>query len=176
VICFSEIPLDMLDRLIDRRSLYGVGFSKAFIVSNGGGPLWYLDNEGEQAPIIRAQIAERVAAGVNPDDPFWRLMPFINSPGNYHGRPYRFEWEREWRVIGEMSFHQDDIAFLFLPEEDHERARQFFADVEVENRGPAYFCPYIDARWSMDCIQHALKNAPSAPPPSAGAMPWWEPR
>lgn len=174
VVCFSEIPLDMLDRLIERRSLYGIGFSKAFIVSKGGAPLWYLDKEGEQAPIIRAQIDERVAAGVDPDDPFWRLTPFIDNPGNYAGRQYRFEWEREWRVIGRLSFHQDDVAFLFLPEEDHERARQFFADVEVENRGPVYFCPYIDPRWDMDRIQDALENVPPAPPPSPGATPWWD--
>jgi len=174
VVCFSEIPLDMLDRLIERRSLYGIGFNKGFLVSKGGAPLWYLDKEGDHASIIRAQIEERVAAGVDPNDPFWRLMPFIDNPGNYSGRLYRFEWEREWRVIGEMSFQQGDVAFLFLPEEDHDRARQFFADVEVENSGPAYFCPYIDARWDMNRIQEALKNVPPPPPPSQGATPWWD--
>ena len=35
--CFSEIPLDMLDRLIDRRSLYGIGFRQDFLTANGGG-------------------------------------------------------------------------------------------------------------------------------------------
>jgi hypothetical protein len=53
VVCFSEIPLDMLDRLVERRSLYGLGFSKATIVGKGGAPLWYLGKEGEQAPIVR---------------------------------------------------------------------------------------------------------------------------
>lgn len=174
VVCFSEIPLDMLDRLVERRSLYGLGFSKELVVARGGGPLWYLDKEGEQAPIIRAQIDERVDRGVDPDDPFWRLTPFIDNPGNYAGRPYRFEWEREWRVIGDTSFHQEDVAFLFLPEEDHDRARQFFADAEVENRGPAYYCPYIDPRWDLDRIQDALENVPEPPKPSPGATPWWD--
>jgi hypothetical protein len=174
VVCFSEIPLDMLDRLIDRRSLYGVGFTKEFLVAKGGAPLWYLDKEGEQAPIIRAQIDQRVAAGVDADDPFWRLTPFIDNPGNYAGRPYRFEWEREWRVIGDMRFHQDDVAFLFLPEEDHDPARQFFVDADIANAGPAYLCPYVDPRWEMERIQDALKNVPDPPRPSPGAPPWWD--
>jgi hypothetical protein len=173
-VCFSEIPLDMLDRLIQRRSLYGIGFPKEFIVSKGGAPLWYLDKDGAQAPIIRAQIDERVAAGVDPDDPFWELTPFIDNPGNYAGRPYRFEWEREWRVIGDMTFHEEDVAFLFLPEDDHDKARQFFAEVESEHSGPAYLGPYIDPRWDIQRIQDALKNAPPPPPPSPGAMPWWD--
>jgi hypothetical protein len=164
----------MLDRLIERRSLYGLGFSKEFIGANGGAPLWYLDKEGEHAPIIRAQIDQRVARGVDPGDPFWAADPFIDNPGNYAGRAYRFEWEREWRVIGDMAFHQDDLAFLFLPEEDHEPARRFFADANVENSGPAYFCPYIDPRWDMDRIQDALENVPEPPEPSPGATPWWD--
>lgn len=172
VVCFSEIPLDMLDRLLARRSVYGLGFSKDFIVAKGGAPLWYLDKEGEQPSIISAQIDERTADGVDPDDPFWRLTPFIDNPGNYAGREYRFEWEREWRVIGDVSFHQDDIAFLFLPEGDHVKARQWFSDVRIENSGPAYFCPYIDPRWGMDRIQDALENVPTEPRPLAGAAPW----
>lgn len=173
VVCFSEIPLDLLDRLIERRSLYGLGFKKELLVAKGGAPLWYLDNEGEQAAIIRAQMAERLERGVDPDDPFWRLTPFIDTPGVYYGRPYRFEWEREWRVIGGMRFQTEDVAFLFLPEEDHDAARQFFADAELEHTGPAYFCPYIDPRWPMDRIQHAVENVPEPPPPSRNAVPWW---
>jgi hypothetical protein len=173
-VCFSEIPLDMLDRLIQLRSLFGVGFAKSFIVANGGAPLWYLDKDGIQAPIIRAQIEQRVADGVDPDDPFWKLTPFIDHPGSYAGRPYRFEWEREWRVIGDMRFREDDVAFLFLPEEDHDTARQFFVDAEVENRGPAYLGAYIDPRWDMQRIQDALKNVPTPPPPSPEATPWWD--
>lgn len=174
VVCFSEIPLDMLDRLVERRSLYGLGFTKEFIVQAGGGPLWYLDDEGEQAGIVRAQIDERVRAGVDPTDPFWKLTPFIDNPGVYWGRPYRFEWEREWRVVGELRFHQRDVAFLFLPEEEHDDARQWFADVEIENSGPAYFCPFVDPRWDMDRIQRALEHIPEKPDPSSHVAPWWE--
>jgi hypothetical protein len=174
VVCFSEIPLDMLDRLHTRRSLYGLGFRKDFIISKGGAPLWYLDKESAQASIWYAHIRERQAAGLTPDDPFWKLTPFVDNPGNYKGTDRRFEWEREWRVVGDMSFEIDDVEFLFLPEDEHEAARQFFADAQAENTGPASFCPYIDPRWDMEKIQQALKDVPEAPPPSAAANPWWD--
>lgn len=36
-VCFSEIPLDQLSRLVQRRSLYGIAFRKSFILSQGEG-------------------------------------------------------------------------------------------------------------------------------------------
>jgi hypothetical protein len=166
VVCFSEIPLDMLDRLIERRSLYGVGFRKNWIVSRGGAPLWYLDKGGTQAALVHALVEEKGGRGdVDSSDPLWKITPFIDNPGVYFGKKYRFEWEREWRVVGDLAFAPDDVAFLFLPEEEHDQARQFFADVEVEQTGPSYFCSYIDPRWEMDRIQDALLYV--APVPEA---------
>ena len=173
VVCFSEIPLDMLDRLVERRSLYGIGFRKDVIVEKGGAPLWYLDKEGVQAGAVQRIIEDKVRSGVDPDDPFWKLTPFIDHPGVYKGRPYRFEWEREWRVAGEVPFEPDDVAFLFIPEDLHDRARQFFADAKVEHSGPSYDCAYIDPRWDMEKIQGALEDVPDPPGPSAHAVPWY---
>lgn len=171
--CFSEIPLDMLDRLIERRSLYGVGFQKDVLISYGGAPLWYLDKESLQGQMIYDLVKEKERAGVDPDDFLWTMTPFIDSPGNYQGTPYRFEWEREWRINGPMDFDPKEVSIVFLPEDEHERARQFFADVEIENVGPAYFGPYVDPRWGMDQIQAALEHVPPKPEPSASAVPWW---
>lgn len=173
VVCFSEIPLDMLDRLIERRSLYGLGFRKDTIVEKGGAPLWYLDKEGAQAQLIQRQIDLARGSGIDRDAPLWKMTPFIDNPGNYQGVPYRFEWEREWRVVGEVRFEPEDIAFLFLPAEDHERARQFFADAQHEHTGPAYLGVYIDPRWGVGRIQDAMANVPAVPDPSPGSMPWW---
>jgi hypothetical protein len=41
--CFSEIPLDRLDRLVARRSHYGIGFRQDILTSAGGARVWYLD-------------------------------------------------------------------------------------------------------------------------------------
>jgi hypothetical protein len=173
VVCFSEIPLDMLERLVERRSLYGVGFRKDVLVGKGGAPLWYLDKDGVQAQIIQREIRDRAADGVDPLDPLWRLTPFIDNPGNYPSGAYKFEWEREWRVVGDVRFDPGNVAFLFLPEDDHARARQFFVDVRVGHAGPDYLCPYIDPRWEIAQIQDALSNLPDAPVPSPAVTPWW---
>jgi hypothetical protein len=114
VVCFSEIPLDQLARLLQRRSRYGIGFRKDVLVEKGGSPLWYLDRDSPHAAAVRDIINSKAAAGVDPDDPFWKLTPFIDHPGTYGGRTYRFEWEREWRVAGSVRFNPDEVAFLFL--------------------------------------------------------------
>jgi hypothetical protein len=173
VVCFSEIPLGQLARLVERRSRYGIGFRKDILVAKGTSPLWYLDNESPHASVVREIIRAKVAEGVDPADPFWQLTPLIDHPGVYNGRSYRFEWEREWRAIGEVRFTPDEVAFLFIPEELHLAARQFSADVKVENSGPHYECPFIDAAWPGERIEQALSSVPQLPEPSAQAAPWW---
>ena len=140
----------------------------------GGTPLWYVDRDSPQAEAVRKMIQAKVAAGVDPADPFWKLTPFLDHPGVYNGRPYRFEWEREWRVAGDVHFEPEDVAFLFIPEELHEQARQFFAAVKIEHSGPSYECAYIDAGWPIERIEEALTDVPPLPEASRNAVPWWE--
>lgn len=136
--CFSEIPLEYLQRLTDRRgSLYGLAFAKGFIIRAGGGPVWYVENPSPLGGLVDA-VKQTAFEPFAPDHPFWALTPFIERPGDYAGTPYRFEWEREWRVPGGLAFGPEDVAFLFIPEHNHERARRFFEDVEHDHSGPAY--------------------------------------
>jgi Putative abortive phage resistance protein AbiGi, antitoxin len=173
VVCFSEIPLDMLGRLVERRSRYGIGFRKDVLVGKGGTPLWYVDRESPQAAAVREIIQAKVGEGIDLDDPFWTLTPFIDHPGVYNSRPYRFEWEREWRVAAEVKFTPEEVAFLFIPEEHHEDARQFFADAHIEHSGPVYDCAYIDPAWSIEQIEKAVESVPPLPDPRPSAVPWW---
>jgi hypothetical protein len=156
VVCFSETPLDQLERLVERRSRYGIGFRKEVLVAKGGGPLWYLDQGGPHYVAVNDIINAKVIAGLDPTDPFWKLTPLIDQPGVYNGRPYRWEWEREWRVAADVFFAPEEVAFLLIPEEHHEAARQFFADAKAANSGLAYECPIIDAAWSIDLVEQAF--------------------
>jgi hypothetical protein len=162
----------MLKPLVERRSLYGVGFRKEYVIGQGGAPVWYLEHGGSPYAVLAKQISDRVERGVDPDDFLWKLTPFIECPGS-PGVPRRYDWEREWRVPGGLNFMPDDVAFLLLPEADHDKARQFFADVEIEGSGPSYFPAYIDPTWEMNRIQRALKTIPKKPEPSPEARPWW---
>jgi hypothetical protein len=155
--CFSEIPLDLLDRLIRRRSPYGIGFRHDLLVAQGGARVWYLDKDGPASAAFEEVIRARmVGGGIDPEDPLWRLTPFIDYPGEYGWTQYRFEWEREWRVPGGLDFGPDEVAFLFLPEEEHPNARSFLREVLEDNGRPAYVVPCIDPRWDLDTIQESL--------------------
>ncbi|SOC51105.1 hypothetical protein [Ornithinimicrobium cerasi] len=153
-ICFSEVPLDRLDRMVARRSKYGIAFTQRFLIHNGGARVWYVDGGGRVAETIRGMVSSRAVPRIDTNDDFWRLTPFVDHPSKEQG--YQFEWEREWRVPGDMQFEPDDVAFLFLPEELHSRARSFFQDAIEENTGPVYLCPYLDPLWSDARIQDAL--------------------
>ena len=72
------------------------------------------------------------------------LAPFIDIPGNYGSSFYRFEWEREWRVVGDIYFTPSDVAFLIIPGEKHALARTFFNDAEIEHLGTNYTCAFYD--------------------------------
>jgi hypothetical protein len=157
----SEIPLHLLDRLVKHRSLYGIGFSQDFLVTRGGARVWYIEASGAPAQAIHRQVEHRVREGVDPADPFWQVTPFIEFPDP--SQPFAdWRWEREWRVPGGLRFKPSDVAFLFIPEALHDKARHFFADHHVANTGPAYLCPYVDATWDRERIQAQLETTQQA--------------
>jgi hypothetical protein len=163
--CFSEVPLDRLDRIVARRSRYGVGFSQDFLVRAGGARVWYLDNYGNPAAGFNQVVNQYLTPQVDISSPIWGITPFVDFPGFYGSTEYRFEWEREWRVPGGLRFSTTDVAFLFIPEEYHPQARIFFDEAEVKNYGPSYRCPILDPLWSDDDVQRALANVRIPPPP-----------
>lgn len=112
-VCFSEIPPGQWGRLIERRlTKYGIAFTKQFVINKGGGPIWYVYSGTSQRESLNQIMQESYS---NPAAPIWKLTPLIDAPGEYSGRPYYFEWEREWRYVGEFSFEIEDVAFLLIP-------------------------------------------------------------
>jgi hypothetical protein len=166
--CFSEIPVERLDRLAARRipgypdGWHGIGFSKAMVIKRGGGPVLYA-YFGTPHEIAVRELIQQAQISQMPNDPIWRLTPLIDVPGAYKSQ-YYFEWEREWRHVGDFSFDISDVAFLVMPEKHHEAARHFFADAYTENIGPAYFCPFVDITWPRERILCALASGSVAAP------------
>lgn len=113
-VCLSEIPLDMIDRLISRHGHYGLGFKREFVTRSGGARVWYLDKGGAASQALFDRIGS-VLSSQDFGDALWRLTPFIDNviPGQY-----AFEWEREWRVPGGLRFNLSDIAFVITPDGD----------------------------------------------------------
>ena len=154
-VCFSEVPLHLLGRLADKRSEYGIGFGKAFVLHHKGNPILYAYKD---QPVTQAIHKLVTSAGKNAASPIWEVTPFIDAPGVYPNGSYFFEWEREWRKIGDLSFSVDDVPFLIIPEHLHKAAKFFFANAKRENLGPAYECPFIDAHWKREKIAQALRT------------------
>lgn len=161
--CFAEIPLDQLDRLTDRRrTKYGIAFAQQKVLASGGGRVWYVDQFSAPYESLRSIIVAASDVDGSARDPaaaLWELTRYVDVPR----ARYRFEWEREWRVPGGLAFDPNDVAFLFIPEEHHDAARQFFEEALANNTGPAYFCPYLDPAWDDARIQEAVAALP--PPP-----------
>lgn len=88
-------------------SPFGVGFSKEFIFSKNGGPVFYV-----RADIFGSQHWED------------ELMPFFTpfwpkyAPKGTCPLPklthLDYSHEREWRVAGNLKFEYSDIAFVIL--------------------------------------------------------------
>lgn len=96
------------------------------------------------------------AAASDANLPIWDVAPFVDLPSTYGKSKYLFEWEREWRHVGDLIFSTSDPAFLIIPETLHEAARGFFHSAKVDNVGPSYECPFIDPYWGEDRIASAL--------------------
>lgn len=111
-VCFSEVPLDKIQRLTVHHGNYGIAFPKDFIRDNEGARVWYVDQGSRQAADLRHQLHELVGAG-DFDNSLWGLTPFIDlvMPGRYE-----WDWEREWRVRGDLHFRHSDVAFVVTPE------------------------------------------------------------
>lgn len=155
-VCFSEIPPGHWDRLVSRRGTkYGLAFTKEYVLSKGGGPIWYAWKDTPHWHALQEMMT--VAAG-DPSALIWRLTPLIDAPGSYGASKYAFDWEREWRHVGLFPFSPCDVAFLLIPEELHESARDFFENARSDNLGPAYLCPYVDPSWSKDRIIKELRK------------------
>lgn len=143
-VCLSEIPIHLISRLAERRGSYAIGFSKQFLLESGGGPVWYVELGGFPEMAVNELISIAMRSDDPDNHPIFNITPFIDSPGDYPGGNYRFEWEREWRKVGDLQFNTEDVKFLVIPEDLHEQARRFFEDAFRDKSGPAYFCPYID--------------------------------
>lgn len=113
--CFSEVPIKDMNRLINHRSAWGIAFRRDFIVGRGGNRVWYLE---EETPVYQHLTdwarRQRQDSGAE-THPLWALTPFIDrlQPGRHE-----WDWEREWRVPGGLTFDVSDIAFIVTPATD----------------------------------------------------------
>ncbi len=108
--CLTEMPLTELKRM-SRFGQYGVAFRKDLVRTAGGQRVWYLDDGSAPLTALNA-IKQSLVNERSWCHEFWKVTPFIDlvKPGLYS-----WEHEREWRVVGGLSFHWTDIALVIAP-------------------------------------------------------------
>ncbi|WP_369252952.1 abortive infection system antitoxin AbiGi family protein [Geodermatophilus amargosae] len=111
-VCFSEVPLDKIERLTRRHGNYGIAFTKDFLRSKRGARVWYIDQGSNQACKLNEHLRDLVTRR-DFANPMWDLTPFMDlvMPGRYE-----WDWEREWRVRGDLRFDLADVSFVITPE------------------------------------------------------------
>lgn len=127
--CLSEVPVNNLERLIRRHGNYGIGFAKSFIRGLGGARVWYVDQRSIQARHLNEHLQD-LSRRKEFDHPMWNLTPFIDlvMPGRYE-----WDWEREWRVRGDLYFKLSDIAFTVTPDGiDEVSELEFYVTPEMD--------------------------------------------
>jgi hypothetical protein len=104
-VCLTEAPASELTRFGARR--FGVVFTREFIQRLGGQRVWYIDYG---TPLWDAFISEvNRLRDIRENSRFFEMTPFIDMvrPGTY-----AFDWEREWRVVGDLRFEWEDVAYV----------------------------------------------------------------
>lgn len=152
--CLSEVPLDLLDRLVDRRGPWGLGFTKQSVIDDGGAPVWYVEKDSKLAWSLDVLQQSLTTDGQRRD--WHQITPFIDKVGEFpNGAVYRFEWEREWRVPRRLDLDMVAPAFLFAPEAAH---AELVTDLAVQgaNGKPHGIAPLLDPTWTEPTLQAAL--------------------
>jgi hypothetical protein len=152
-VCFSEVPLHRLSRLAKARSDYGIVFRKDSVIHRKGNPILYAYKDH---PVLAALKQLAKSGHKDPKNPIWTITPFVDAPGMYAQASYFFEWEREWRKVGDYKFELHEVEFLIIPKKLHNNARAFFDNAKADNLGPSYNCPFIDPYWKLKKLKPLL--------------------
>ncbi len=135
VVCFTETPIDQVGLLVmpvsGRQSQpepYGLVFDKEFIRSKGGNPVFYAGDELFSTLWDIYRTAESNSFDKQ-ENRFLALVDKCNGVRDFH-------WEREWRIVGNLSFTLNDVYLGLCPEQDIYYFEKKFADIK-----------FIDPNW-----------------------------
>lgn len=109
-VCLTECPWTSLVGHTVQYSSFGVGFSKSFIFSKGGGPAFYVRADRFNNQHWDQSLLPFVT-------PFWPDYRPKDLEPDIRIKKCDYSHEREWRIANEnLSFEYSDIAFVVLPD------------------------------------------------------------
>ena len=156
--CFSEVPVPGMSRIAQRLSSYGFGVHQDVLIRQEGARVWYVDLDKSISAYLNLVVEEHLQRA-DPADPFWTVTPFWEKPGMYGVTPYRFEWEREWRVPANMWFLAREVSFVVAPQIEHAVLAPWLASNPLGVDRQPVTAPLVDPRWSSDAIRQRLTSS-----------------
>jgi|tagenome__1003787_1003787.scaffolds.fasta_scaffold20362691_2 hypothetical protein len=81
VVCLTEVPPHLANRLVTGRSHHGIGFRRNWLIERAGVPTWTLDQGTAQSRLFKQWIKEAKEGGVDPDDRSGRSRRTLTNPG-----------------------------------------------------------------------------------------------
>lgn len=153
VACFTETPLGQIKHFVGvyRRDYqfeaYGFIFKKETLLMKGASPAQYINQYGTHSLRAWADRMYETAKKTNFSGLLWQGIPFMNSVHSGND----FDWEREWKVRGDVTFSYRELAGVILPERTANKMWDRAQDNGV---------PVISAEWDLDLIEDTLANRP----------------
>lgn len=131
-VCFTEVPFTQLQYLtapIPGRRIelkpYGLVFRKADMLTRGASPAIYVNAKGTA---IRDFLLKQFASHFQARRRFKEFSAAFKDDANsiidYYALvnvisdTHDFSWEREWRLVGDMSFSLSELFAVVVPEPD----------------------------------------------------------
>lgn len=133
VVCFTETPIDQISLLLrpvsgrgNQPEPYGIIFDKQFMRSKGGNSVFYVGDT--LMPILWDTYKRAKDNGFSEgESKFLALVNRCDEDIDFH-------WEREWRIVGNLSFNLDDVYLGLCPEAEIAHFEQKFPPVR-------FICP-----------------------------------
>jgi hypothetical protein len=166
-VSLSEIPHDDVGRLAERQGSYGVVFHVSNLLWSAErlevhfARVWYVERDSEVSTRLwhlAMAAAERLQqdGGDSTTEALAKLAPFIDVLGDYNGVPRRFEWEREWRWIGELPFCLNELRLVIAPASEQ-------AEIHA-----LHGVPVVDVLADRRSVQSAIQSHQPTGAPSPG--------
>jgi len=145
VVCFTETPIDLIDvilmdlegRYLFKPKPFGLVFTKDYVKECRGNPVFYAWPSLFDS--LWQLYRDAKARGFNKEDN--RFLALVNKCDD----KIDFHWEREWRVVGDMTFALTDIHCVLCPESEMEYFKQRFTGLT-----------FIDPYWGINEILDKL--------------------
>lgn len=154
--CFTETPLDHIylqTQKIYGRQLhfepFGLAFKEQVVRGANGNPVLYVQTTNQN--IRNALDAVAVSPLAHQFKPMMPLFdgfgpPWFQRPGG--PTDIDFRWEREWRVVGDFSFSESEIAFGLCASNDIPYFEQLLGGQ----------VPFVDPLGDMMAAKQKLKS------------------